>query len=388
MRKWICLAGVLLATPVYAWGIQATWSRVDTADGYALTATTSEGTATRAFAQADTPQIEGTLGGLTGNTAAVTVFAQAGTIYSPASNTITVSAGDTDNDGLLDASDPCPTDPRNLCFGPVATDLNGLPLRINVGTTGTCAGPRTDCKGGSWRGDVYGTGGVVHACDTCIVDMTQVFGCDSTATQDLIQCDRFARATGPMSYAIPIANGHYLLNLYFGNTYSGTNTIGKRIFDVVVEGVTRYANFDEIAAAGDLTAVVRSAIVDVTDGMLNISFTAHVENPELKGIEVLAASVAPECLTAADCNDDNGCTDDSCSSGTCVHANNALGCDDGLFCNGLDKCLGGSCASHAGDPCLAGTTCDETADTCLTPTITLQCGANLSDLKKALETCP
>jgi hypothetical protein len=38
-------------------------------------------------------------------------------------------------------------------------------------------------------------------------------------------------------------------------------------------------------------------------------------------------------------------------------------CDDGLFCNGVDTCSGGSCG-HAGDPCSAGEICNETADSC------------------------
>jgi len=76
-----------------------------------------------------------------------------------------------------------------------------------------------------------------------------------------------------------------------------------------------------------------------------------------------------------DCSDGNGCTTDACDPGGaspdangCTHTNNSLGCDDGLFCNGMDTCGGGSCSVHAGDPCTAGTecndACNETADDC------------------------
>ncbi len=76
-----------------------------------------------------------------------------------------------------------------------------------------------------------------------------------------------------------------------------------------------------------------------------------------------------------DCNDANGCTDDSCDpddpsadGSGCVHAANSAGCSDGAFCNGADTCSGGNCALHAGDPCSAGLecadTCNEAADTC------------------------
>ena len=45
-------------------------------------------------------------------------------------------------------------------------------------------------------------------------------------------------------------------------------------------------------------------------------------------------------------------------------------CDDGLFCNGADLCLDGTCGTHRGDPCrLLGEChgCDETRDQCLSP---------------------
>ena len=46
------------------------------------------------------------------------------------------------------------------------------------------------------------------------------------------------------------------------------------------------------------------------------------------------------------------------------------GCDDGLFCNGTDTCVGSVC-THQGDPCVSGPecadVCDETSDTCDLP---------------------
>jgi hypothetical protein len=56
-------------------------------------------------------------------------------------------------------------------------------------------------------------------------------------------------------------------------------------------------------------------------------------------------------------------------AGGCVHPNNTLPCDDGLFCNGADICAAGSC-THAGDPCPPGVecqTCQEASDSCIDP---------------------
>jgi hypothetical protein len=39
-------------------------------------------------------------------------------------------------------------------------------------------------------------------------------------------------------------------------------------------------------------------------------------------------------------------------------------CDDGLFCNGAETCVGGSCQAGS-NPCAAGEACDETNDVCV-----------------------
>jgi hypothetical protein len=78
--------------------------------------------------------------------------------------------------------------------------------------------------------------------------------------------------------------------------------------------------------------------------------------------EALDACV--ECLTGADCGDGNICTSDSCdATGTCVHQNNTLPCDDGLFCTLVDACAGGLCVGST-DPC-SGLVCDEAGDRCV-----------------------
>ncbi|HPQ72125.1 MAG TPA: hypothetical protein PKW95_23590 [bacterium] len=50
-------------------------------------------------------------------------------------------------------------------------------------------------------------------------------------------------------------------------------------------------------------------------------------------------------------------------------------CDDGLFCNGEDACLLGSCNGHFHAPCIVGEQCDEAFDQCLT----IEEGVELAD---------
>jgi len=53
----------------------------------------------------------------------------------------------------------------------------------------------------------------------------------------------------------------------------------------------------------------------------------------------------PECATAADCDDQNLCTDDDCVQGQCQNSNNTADCDDLSSCTtGQDKCKDGACA--------------------------------------------
>jgi cysteine-rich repeat protein len=74
------------------------------------------------------------------------------------------------------------------------------------------------------------------------------------------------------------------------------------------------------------------------------------------------------------CTDDgNVCTDDLCNGlGGCNHLPNTRPCDDGSFCDGPDRCSGGSCIIHNGDPCLTGALCNnmcnEAAHNCASPT--------------------
>jgi cysteine-rich repeat protein len=84
-----------------------------------------------------------------------------------------------------------------------------------------------------------------------------------------------------------------------------------------------------------------------------------------EGAEV--CGLAPAGTTCSD--DGNACTDDACDgAGGCAHVPNVAPCDDGVFCNGADTCVGGACSVHAGDPCAGGgecaDRCEEAFDSC------------------------
>ncbi len=65
-------------------------------------------------------------------------------------------------------------------------------------------------------------------------------------------------------------------------------------------------------------------------------------------------------VALASCGDSGGAIDAGDGSVVCA---DARGCDDGLFCNGPERCEGGVCVAGAA-PCLEGQRCDEVAETC------------------------
>jgi hypothetical protein len=205
---------------------------------------------------------------------------------------------DADNDGLQGSDDPCPNDARNLCFGPVAVDLNsGLPIRVNAGDSrASCSGRRTTCDGTVWYEDFgyqkkLGASqcSLPNGCELSMVDV--VFGCEDTETDDLFRCNHTARhGRRPLAYEFAVPPGRYVVNLLFANNDADTTLEGDRVFDIVVDGDVAYPDFDQVSAAGGSgTAVVRSIVADVLDGNgLRVELRSHSGQVTIAAIEVLA----------------------------------------------------------------------------------------------------
>ncbi len=313
---------------------------------------------------------------------------------------------DPDNDGLEDADDPCPSDPRNLCFGSVAVDAaTGNDIRLNANVSAEeCSGDKTDCNGDLWHADyAYNLAAKASSCnlngggEACVISgITDLFGCDDETTEDIFQCEHSDNASAPeLIYDFDVPNGQYLVNIFFASTFDGSLGIGDRVTDLIIEGVTEYDDFDQVAAGGNARAIVRSAVVSVSDGNgLQVEFGHVLGNPAFKALEVLQGG---DCVLDADCDDgafcngsetcDSGtcmsgsapncsdgvaCTIDSCNEGTdsCDSATSNAACDDGAFCNGVETChatLG--CQAGSAPNCSDGVactidSCNEASDSC------------------------
>ncbi len=207
-------------------------------------------------------------------------------------------ANDGDFDGILDGSDPCPTDPRNLCFGPVAIDNTTTdPVRMNLNTSGnSCAGDKIDCNGDLWVrefGSNQGRNAVCNLPGGCpISGIDTILGCTDDATEDLFQCSRWDRPAAPeLIYSYDIPNGSYVVNIYLAETFTGTSNPGERVFDIEIEGNLVHDDVDAVALTGGAgIALVRSAVVTVSDGNgMTIEFLhTGANNPAVKAIEVLS----------------------------------------------------------------------------------------------------
>ena len=100
-----------------------------------------------------------------------------------------------------------------------------------------------------------------------------------------------------MSYAIPVEDGEYTVNLHFaelwfGATGGGIGEVGKRVFDVSLEGQLAEDNLDVFAEVGAEAMLMKSHMVTVTDGVLDIDFDSRdavggVRHPVINAIEIL-----------------------------------------------------------------------------------------------------
>ena len=104
--------------------------------------------------------------------------------------------------------------------------------------------------------------------------------------------ERYDAATAPeMSWELPVPAGTLVeVRLYFAELFSNITAPGQRVFDVMVEGVVpaEFTALDPYAlGGGPKVATVVTTTILVADGGLSLEFVHGVENPALKGIEVV-----------------------------------------------------------------------------------------------------
>ena len=82
------------------------------------------------------------------------------------------------------------------------------------------------------------------------------------------------------------------VRLYFAELFNKIDTVGKRVFDVAVEGSvpTVFDDIDPFAIAGNNSGFMLSDTVIVSDGLLNLEFLHEDQRPVVSGIEIINLS--------------------------------------------------------------------------------------------------
>jgi hypothetical protein len=148
------------------------------------------------------------------------------------------------------------------------------PIRIKAGADA----PFTDADGNVWLPDQGFADGQTEQRDASLAVA-------NTKDPALYRTEHW----GMTAFTYPVPNGKYTVKLHFAETYDALDTAGSRVFSYNVAG-HEFKDFDVFAKSGGMAhACVETVPVDITNGKLDITFTAGVENPEINGIEIIPA---------------------------------------------------------------------------------------------------
>jgi N-acetylneuraminic acid mutarotase len=165
-------------------------------------------------------------------------------------------------------STPTPTDPAPVEPPPVAP--TATVIRIDAGR-----GPHTELNGRSWGRDEGFIGGNVSIAP---YDVANTF-------EDPLY---YTRRWGNFEYSLSVPSGSYDVRLHFADPVYTKG--GQRQFNVYAEGKLVLNRFDVAGAGGGQSVLVRSLIVNVADGMLDLRFRGVRENAILSAIEIVPRS--------------------------------------------------------------------------------------------------
>ena len=153
--------------------------------------------------------------------------------------------------------------------------------KSQVGSEPPSAGPSGTPAGGAGA-----PGGAVRGQTPLVGDApgaTPATGIAGTRDPNLFISEHW----GMTAFSQKIPNGKYLAKLYFAETYQGITGPGQRVFSFNVQG-REFKDFDVwVKAGGPNRAYIETVPVEVTNGEFRVTFTAQVENPAIKAIEII-----------------------------------------------------------------------------------------------------
>ncbi|WP_224490189.1 malectin domain-containing carbohydrate-binding protein [Robertkochia flava] len=184
----------------------------------------------------------------------------------------------------------------NLTSNDIPNTLELIPiLRINTGGEGIVSmdeGPDwfPDNKNGTQKYDDFTVNGgsVYNGTDLNYFDKNGSIPnyIDKSTFEQLFSSEKY-NAKSELKYSIPVVNGTYVVNLYFGTSFEKTSSVGDRLFSITLEKEVVDPQFDVIKKFGFKIGGMFSKEVLVEDGELNIDLKGIVQNPFINGIEIL-----------------------------------------------------------------------------------------------------
>ena len=148
-------------------------------------------------------------------------------------------------------------------------------LRIEAGSPGAY----TDTAGRVWSPDSGFFGANSGTVDRGAIPIAY------TEDDKIYQTEHY----GLDGFSAQVADGDYMLNLHFAETFSNVNSVGSRVFSVGVEDSSpaRLQNIDLFAAVGRDAAHIISVPVTITDHALDLTFAASARSPLVNGLELV-----------------------------------------------------------------------------------------------------
>jgi hypothetical protein len=145
-----------------------------------------------------------------------------------------------------------------LCASAAAQTPTQQPIRVK------CGGPAyTDSLGQAWAADNGFNGGLVSTTTGTV---------SGTPDPALFQTGRTAPNSGSLIYSFPVTNGAYHVNLYFAELDSGDDSVGARLFNVLMQSNPTFQNVDIFATVGAGAALVKGADITVSTGAVTLEF--------------------------------------------------------------------------------------------------------------------
>ena len=164
-----------------------------------------------------------------------------------------------------------------------------IAIRVNCGTADGAAA-YTDQDGNVWQPDRLITDTLEWGAVDGEIIQRPTLDINGTKSPDIYKSETYSMS----AYKFKVPAGKYVVKLHFAETYEGISGPGQRVFSVSINGKEVLKDLDPFKEAGKFATPVVKEFKDIqpVDGVITISFTPNVENPQICGIEVLSEAAA------------------------------------------------------------------------------------------------